>query len=79
MKSWSTKEKKTRRVYCELDLQLRKKTPKRRVKAKLREPIQCYTTERDLGDGVMKLGAQVTGCCYTLRAVRAWALPCCAG
>ena len=34
---WSINQKKTRRVYRELGLQLRNKTPKRRVKAKLRE------------------------------------------
>ena len=34
---WGINQKKTRRVYRELGLQLRNKTPKRRVKAKLRE------------------------------------------
>jgi transposase InsO family protein len=34
---WPTNQKKTRRVYRELGLQLRNKTPKRRVKAKPRE------------------------------------------
>ena len=34
---WSVNQKKTRRVYRELGLQLRSKTPKRRVKAKLRD------------------------------------------
>ena len=34
---WLINEKKTRRIYKELDMQLRNKTPKRRVKAKLRE------------------------------------------
>ena len=34
---WPINQKKTRRVYRELGLQLRNKTPKRRVKAKLRE------------------------------------------
>ena len=34
---WPINQKKTRRVYRELGLQLRSKTPKRRVKAKLRE------------------------------------------
>lgn len=34
---WSINMKKTRRIYRELGLQLRNKTPKRRVKAKLRE------------------------------------------
>ena len=33
-------QKKTRRIYNELSLQLRNKTPKRRVKAKLREDRQ---------------------------------------
>jgi putative transposase len=34
---WQINVKKTRRIYRELGLQLRNKTPKRRVKAKLRE------------------------------------------
>jgi putative transposase len=34
---WSINQKKTRRVYRELGLQLRNKTPKRRVRAKLRD------------------------------------------
>jgi putative transposase len=34
---WMINQKKTRRIYRELGLQLRNKTPKRRVKAKLRE------------------------------------------
>lgn len=34
---WQINMKRTRRLYNELDLQLRNKTPKRRVKAKLRE------------------------------------------
>jgi putative transposase len=34
---WSLGQNKTRRIYRELRLQLRNKTPKRRVKAKLRE------------------------------------------
>ncbi len=34
---WVINQKKTRRVYSELGMQLRNKTPKRRVKAKLRE------------------------------------------
>ncbi len=34
---WSLGQNKTRRIYRELGLQLRNKTPKRRVKAKLRE------------------------------------------
>jgi len=34
---WPINEKKTRRIYRELGLQLRNKTPKRRVKAKLRD------------------------------------------
>ena len=34
---WHINQKKTRRIYRELGLQLRNKTPKRRVKAKLRE------------------------------------------
>ena len=34
---WRINQKKTRRIYRELGLQLRNKTPKRRVKAKLQE------------------------------------------
>jgi putative transposase len=34
---WQINQNKTRRIYRELGLQLRNKTPKRRVKAKLRE------------------------------------------
>jgi putative transposase len=34
---WMINHKKTRRIYRELGLQLRSKTPKRRVKAKLRD------------------------------------------
>ena len=34
---WLVNQKKTRRIYNELGLQLRKKVPKRRVKAKLRD------------------------------------------
>ena len=46
-------QKKTRRIYRELGLQLRNKTPKRRVKAKLRDDRRNATrTERDLGDGL---------------------------
>lgn len=37
---WRINMKKTRRIYKELGLQLRNKTPKRRVKAKLREDRQ---------------------------------------
>ena len=36
-KGWPINQKKTRRIYRELGLQLRNKTPKRRVKAKLRD------------------------------------------
>ena len=34
---WMINVKKTRRIYNEMGLQLRKKTPRRRVKAKLRD------------------------------------------
>ena len=40
---WEINQKKTRRIYRELGLQLRHKTPKRRVKAKLRED-RCTAT-----------------------------------
>jgi putative transposase len=34
---WQVNPKRVYRLYCEMGLQLRNKTPKRRVKAKLRE------------------------------------------
>ena len=40
---WPINQKKTRRVYRELGLQVRNKTPKRRVKAKLREDRRSPT------------------------------------
>ena len=49
---WRINHKKTRRIYRELGLQLRKKTPKRKVKAKLREdrvpataPNECWSMD----------------------------------
>ena len=49
---WQVNPKRIYRLYKELGLQLRNKTPKRRVKAKLREDRRPATrTERDLGDG----------------------------
>ena len=45
--------KRTYRIYRELGLQLRNKTPKRRVKAKLREDRAAgHAAERGLGDGL---------------------------
>jgi putative transposase len=40
---WSINQKRTRRVYRQLGLQLRNKTPKRRVRAKLREDRKVAT------------------------------------
>jgi len=40
---WRINQKKTRRIYRELGLQLRNKTPKRRVKAKLRDDRRVAT------------------------------------
>jgi putative transposase len=40
---WRINQKKTRRIYRELGLQLRNKTPKRRVKAKLRDDRKVAT------------------------------------
>lgn len=40
---WPLNQKKTRRIYRELGLQLRNKTPKRRVKAKLRDDRKVAT------------------------------------
>jgi len=44
---WSLGQNKTRRIYRELGLQLRNKTPKRRVKAKLREDRQPATRSNE--------------------------------
>jgi hypothetical protein len=41
--AWSLGQNKTRRIYRELGLQLRNRTPKRRVKAKLREDRRAAT------------------------------------
>jgi putative transposase len=46
---WMINMKKTRRIYNELGLQLRNKTPKRRVKAKLREDRQVATGPNETG------------------------------
>jgi putative transposase len=40
---WSINQKKTRRIYREMGLQLRSKTPRRRVKAKLRDDRKVAT------------------------------------
>lgn len=45
---WGTNIKQTYRVYRDLGLQLRNKTPKRRVKAKLREDWQMATGPNDV-------------------------------
>lgn len=49
---WQINHKRTRRIYRELGLQLRNKTPKRKVKAKLREdrvpataPNECWSMD----------------------------------
>lgn len=44
---WSINQKKTRRVYRELGLQLRNKTPKRRVRAKLRDDRKPATRSNE--------------------------------
>ena len=45
---WHVNQKRIRRIYNELDLQLRNKTPKRRVKAKLREDRAPATQPNDV-------------------------------
>lgn len=45
---WVINQKRTRRIYNELGLQLRNKTPKRRVKAKLREDRAPATRPNDV-------------------------------
>jgi putative transposase len=49
---WEINHKRTHRLYCELGLQLRNKTPKRKVKAKLRDdrttataPNECWSMD----------------------------------
>jgi len=44
---WVINQKKTRRIYRELGLQLRNKTPKRRVKAKLRDDRRPATRSNE--------------------------------
>ena len=44
---WHVNQKRIRRIYNELGLQLRNKTPKRRVKAKLREDRAPATRPND--------------------------------
>jgi putative transposase len=44
---WPINQKKTRRIYRELGLQLRNKTPKRRVKAKLRDDRRPATRSNE--------------------------------
>jgi len=44
---WVVNQKKTRRIYRELGLQLRNKTPKRRVKAKLRDDRRPATRSNE--------------------------------
>ena len=44
---WCINQKKTRRIYRELGLQLRNKTPKRRVKAKLRDDRRPATRSNE--------------------------------
>lgn len=46
-KGWAINQKKTRRVYRELGLQLRNKTPKRRVQAKLRDDRRPATRSNE--------------------------------
>ncbi len=46
---WDINIKKTHRIYNELGLQLRNKTPERRVKAKLREDRAPATRPNDVG------------------------------
>ena len=45
---WGTNIKRTYRIYRDLGLQLRNKTPKRRVKAKLREDRQMAIGPNDV-------------------------------
>ncbi|GGF50181.1 transposase [Aliidongia dinghuensis] len=45
---WTVNHKRTHRIYNELGLQLRNKTPKRRVKAKLREDRMAATRPNDV-------------------------------
>jgi putative transposase len=45
---WEINLKKTHRIYNELGLQLRNKTPKRRVKAKLRDDRRAASTSKEI-------------------------------
>jgi putative transposase len=46
--AWEINLKKTHRIYNELGLQLRNKTPKRRVKAKLRDDRRAASTSNEI-------------------------------
>ena len=48
VKGWEINLKKTHRIYNELGLQLRNKTPKRRVKAKLRDDRRAASTSNEI-------------------------------
>jgi putative transposase len=59
---WSLGQNKTRRIYRELGLQLRNKTPKRRVKAKLREDRRAATRPHGRWTSCMTSWRAVAGC-----------------
>lgn len=57
---WQINEKRTRRLYNELGLQLRNKTPKRRVKAKLRQDRTEPTQTNQVWAMVREAGVYAT-------------------
>src|SRR6201996_9356496 len=63
---WPINQKRTRRIYRELGLQLRNKTPKRRVKAKLRDDRRPATHSNetwamDFVHDQLATGRKITG------------------
>jgi putative transposase len=62
---WRVNPKRVYRLYCEMGLQLRNKTPKRRVKAEATERSSAgHASEPDIGDGLRA------------RSARHWSLRC---
>ena len=64
---WGINLKKTHRIYNELGLQLRNKTPKRRVKAKLRDDRRAASTSNEVWG--MGCGSTGSACQFGAKGV----------
>ncbi len=67
---WAVNIKKTYRIYRELGMQLRRKTPKRRVKAKLREDREVAIGPNDVWAMGPKATRSGTSCMTSWRPAR---------